>query len=218
MKHLFFDFDGTIADSEVGILNGIRYMIDKMGLTPLDDATYRTFIGPSLSASLNKYYPELTQDQVNQTIGYYQEIYTKTGIFELELYPGIVDALAEMKAAGYQLHVASAKPEVMIERIVAHFNLGQYFTGLYGATLDEGIRSTKTQVLAYAIEQSQADPTQSVMIGDRDNDMLGGAANHLPTVGVLYGFGSEGELTESGAKALAKTPAEILPAVKTILG
>ena len=41
-------------------------------------------------------------------------------------------------------------------------------------------------------------------------DSVKGAAKfEIPTVGVLYGYGNEKELTDAGAVSLAKTPEEV---------
>ncbi|WP_461214962.1 HAD hydrolase-like protein [Lacticaseibacillus sp. GG6-2] len=209
MKQLFFDFDGTIANSEPGIVHGIQYMLQKMSLPALTAAQYRTFIGPSLTSSLKRYFPQLSDADCTQAVKFYQEIYVQSGIFELTLYPGVLPALERLQSADYQLNIASAKPEVMVKRIVEHFDLGHYFAGIYGATLDESIRSTKTAVLAYGLAQSGATAATSLMIGDRDTDMQGGRANHMRTLGVTYGFGSDAELRQAQATAIIQQPAEL---------
>lgn len=209
MKQLFFDFDGTIADSHRGIIHGIEYMLQQMHLPSLTDAEYRTFIGPSLTSSLKRYFPHLTDADCAQAVKHYQKLYTESAIFELDLYPGIKQVLGDLQASGYQLNIATAKPEVMVDRIIDHFDLGQFFTGVYGATLDESIRSTKTAVLAYGLEKAHADVANSLMIGDRDTDMQGGYNNHVQTLGVTYGFGSAEELRNAHAAAIVETPQAI---------
>ncbi|WP_225046786.1 HAD hydrolase-like protein [Lacticaseibacillus kribbianus] len=218
MKHLFFDFDGTIADSQRGIVDGIHHMIEASGLAPLDEATYLTFIGPSLTQSLHRYYPDLGDAAVRAAIRHYQDFYLDEGIFELEVYPGVTTALADLREAGYQINIASAKPEPMLAKILPHFDLSDYFDGVYGATIDESIRSTKAAVLAYALENAEALPEDSLMIGDRDNDMLGGAQNGTKTLGVLYGFGDAAELMNAGADAVIERPDELPGGVHKLLG
>ncbi|MCI1985178.1 MAG: HAD hydrolase-like protein [Lactobacillus sp.] len=217
MAQLFFDFDGTIADSEPGILHSIKYMVAKMQLPALSDPQYRTFIGPALNASLKRYYPQLSPAEIKQAILYYQELYSREAIFEVALYPGIKQALTTLQRSGYQLNIASAKPEPMVARLVAHFELGHFFNGIYGATLDESVRSTKAAVLAYGLAQSGADRQTSVMIGDRDTDMLGGYENHVPTLGVTYGFGDWQELTQAHASAVITSPSELPAGVDRVL-
>ncbi|WP_262316493.1 HAD hydrolase-like protein [Lacticaseibacillus parakribbianus] len=218
MKQLFFDFDGTIADSQKGIVDGIVYMLDKSGLPALDQETYLKFIGPSLTQSLHRYYPTLSPTGVQAAIRHYQDFYLAQGLYELEVYPGVEDALASLQEAGYQLNIASAKPEVMLAKILPHFGLRDYFAGVYGATIDESIRSTKAAVLAYALENAEALPEASLMIGDRDNDMQGGVQNGTKTLGVLYGFGDETELLDAGANAVIARPDELPAAVRELLG
>ncbi|MEM5686416.1 HAD hydrolase-like protein [Bacillus cereus] len=42
------------------------------------------------------------------------------------------------------------------------------------------------------------------MIGDRKHDIIGANYNEIASIGVLYGYGSETELTEVGATHIAK--------------
>ncbi|MFD1125853.1 HAD hydrolase-like protein [Lentilactobacillus raoultii] len=218
MKHLFFDFDGTIADSEQGIVQSLKYFIEKMHLPTLTATQYRKFIGPALITSIRQFYPDLSDDDVFNALSYYQEFYQKEGIFQLKIYPGILTELEALKAAGYQLHIASAKPEVMIKRINDHFQLGRYFESEYGATSDEKTRITKSAILKYALTQSGADEAESVMIGDRNTDMLGGYENHVKTLGVTYGFGDVPELSAAHASAIIDHPTEIHQGVERLVG
>ncbi|ERL65630.1 HAD hydrolase-like protein [Schleiferilactobacillus shenzhenensis] len=217
MTQLFFDFDGTIADSEQGIVAGIKYFVAQMQLPTLTDDQYRLFIGPTLSSSMHKFYPGLPAAEIKRAIALYQVYYEAHGIYELQLYPGITDVLAQLKQAGFVLNVASTKPEPMLAKIAGHFGLTDYFTGLYGATMDESIRSAKKDVLAYALKKAGAQAADSLMIGDRDTDMVGGAANGVATMGVLYGFGDRAELTAAGANVIVDTPADIPAGIDTAL-
>ena len=48
------------------------------------------------------------------------------------------------------------------------------------------------------------------MIGDREHDMIGAKANGIPAIGALWGYGTGGELMESGATLCARVP-HLLP-------
>ncbi|KRL10045.1 5-nucleotidase [Schleiferilactobacillus perolens DSM 12744] len=213
MTTIFFDFDGTIVDSQKGIVHGLKYMVEKLALTPLTADQYRLFIGPPLTDSLHQFYPELNDSAVVQAIRAYKEFYDQKGLYELQMYPGITDVLARLQAAGFSLNVASTKPTALIQRLAAHLQLDHYFTGLFGATEDERIRSSKTDILAYGLEKLGANPATSIMIGDRNTDMIGGKNNHVATIGVLYGFGSRTELTQAGASVIVAKPNDISGAV-----
>lgn len=213
-KTLFFDFDGTIADSEVGITNGIKYMIHELGLEPLAASQYRDWVGPSLAYSMHKYFPGM---DVARGIKSYQDYYNKQGIFELKLYPGVAQDLRALRQQGYQVALASSKPENMIKRITKHFDITDLFDGEFGASPDERTRVTKTDVLAYAMRQTGANKSESVMIGDRFTDIQGGANNAVKTLGVTYGFGDRAELQKAGANLIVDSPDEVAAAVGELI-
>lgn len=47
------------------------------------------------------------------------------------------------------------------------------------------------------------------MVGDRKHDILGAIENNLPSIGVLFGYGSEEELSGAGANYIAKDVKEL---------
>lgn len=192
-------------------------MVNKLHLPHLTDAQYRMFIGPAMTANLHKFFPDLSDEQVLKGVAQYQTSYAQDGIFELEIYPGLEEALTDLKSAGYRLNIASAKPENVLHRILDQFHLNDYFEGIYGATVDERIRSKKADILAYGLVQSGANNDQSVMIGDRYTDMNGGAENHVKTLGVTYGFGDAAELRASNATAIVSSPQEVPAGVAKLL-
>ncbi|KLI75173.1 MULTISPECIES: HAD hydrolase-like protein [Lacticaseibacillus] len=216
MATLFFDFDGTVADSEAGIVAGLKYMVQDRGLRPLDNSAYVQFIGPALVNMLPKVWPELDDIEVKRAIDAFHHYYEEEGLYQAKLYPKFLDTMTALKQQGDQLYIASAKPETMLHRLVKHFSLDQYFAGAYGASDDEQTRVTKTDVLAYALKATQTDPATSVMIGDRANDMTGGLDNHVQLLGVTYGFGSAKELQDAGAKVLADKPEAIPEGLKKV--
>lgn len=218
MKQLFFDFDGTIVDSATGIVDSLQHAVSEVGLPQLTEDQYRLFIGPALSETFPKFYPDLTESTLMAAIKHFQAHYRAKGMFEMTVYPGVTTALDALAAAGYQLNIASAKPESMLATIIPNMHLSHYFTGVYGATDDEHVRSRKDQVLAYGLAKAQADPAFSLMIGDRDSDINGGSANGVKTLGVTYGFGSRAELMAAKATAIVPAPAALPAGVAKLIG
>jgi phosphoglycolate phosphatase len=207
--HLLFDLDGTIADSRLGIITGIQYSLREHGLSvPVADdllwcigppilETFRKLVGPDA--------PHLFEPAVEK----YRERYSAVGIFECEIYPEIESALAELHALGHTLHVATSKAEVYAKRIIGHFGLNPYFASVNGSGLD-GTRANKAELIAHILQQQGIAPTDAVMIGDREHDMIGAKANSIPAIGALWGYGTGRELMESGATLCARVP-HLLP-------
>lgn len=205
---ILFDLDGTLTDSAPGILNSVRYACRKMQLTIPEEATLRRFLGPPLPSSFRSYL-HLNEADTNRAVAAFREYYPDKGIFENEVYPGIPALLADLKAAGKTVVMATSKPEVFARRIMQHFSLENYFDAICGATMDE-TRTDKGEVIAYALRTIGATSTQGiVMVGDREHDVKGAAGNGLPCIGAVYGYGSAEELTAAGAFALADTVADL---------
>lgn len=201
---ILFDLDGTLTDSAPGILNSVRHACRKLQLDMPEEATLRRFLGPPLPSSFREYL-HLNEADTARAVAAFREYYPDKGIFENEVYPGIPGLLADLKAAGKTVVMATSKPEVFAKRIMAHFSLEAYFDAICGATIDE-TRTDKGDVIAYALQTAGISSTEGVvMVGDREHDVKGAARNGLPCIGVVYGYGSAEELTAAGAVALADT-------------
>lgn len=214
MKNLFFDFDGTIANTQEGIINAIEYMVEQLNMEHLNIETYKKFIGPSLGDSLERFYPDFPKERYPEAIKTYQSYYNTKGVYQLELYKDMEDTLSKLKDAGYKLYVSSVKPEKLIKMLIPRLNLENYFSGLYGASDDEITLSTKKAILAHGLDDAKVSANETIMIGDRMTDMIGGRENNTHTLGVTYGFGDLQELQESGAEHIVDSVSAIVKGVK----
>ncbi|WEV45062.1 HAD-IA family hydrolase [Streptococcaceae bacterium ESL0687] len=204
MNHYFFDLDGTIINSEIGIKNTFRHTFKELGLEEPSDETLTSFIGPSLEVTFSQMGD---QDFVNRALEIYRSYYTKYGMFEAEIYPDILETIEELRKNGAKTYIATSKYEPVAQKTLEVFKINDYFDDLTGSF--EG-RHTKTAVLKEALRKSQADKNQSLMIGDRSYDITGGSENGLQTVGVLYGFGDLEELEAADASYIISNPKELL--------
>lgn len=205
----FFDLDGTITDSSLGITNSVIYALKKFGIEETDRTKLYKFIGPPLNLSFEQYYG-FSKEQGWQAIEYYREYYRDKGIFENRVYEGFENMLKKLKDAGKTLVVATSKPEPFARQIIEHFGLSKYFDYVAGMELD-GRRGTKTEVIRYALEVCQIQDKSSVlMVGDREHDVFGAKEVGIDCLGILYGFGTKEELETAGATYIVETIADIL--------
>ena len=208
IQYIFLDLDGTIIDSVHGITRSAAYALEHFGIHVDDLTTLHKFIGPPLKDSFKEFY-QMTDEQADEAIVKYRERYRTKGIFENTLYPGIEQFLKAAAEAGYKLVLATSKPEPFAKKILEYFNLHTWFTFVGGCGLD-GSKHAKADVIAYILEElGITDTRKIVMVGDRKHDVLGAATFNIPTVGVLYGYGSAEELTEAGAVDLVKDTEEL---------
>ena len=211
-EYIFFDLDGTLTDSAPGIMNSFVYAIEHMGGEVRDKSLLKKFVGPPLQVTFEESLGYSPEDAV-KAIALYREYYHGMGgRFENEVYPGIENLLAELKSNGKKLIVATSKNEYGTKVVLEHFGLDKYFDFI--AAANDADRQHKTDVLQYAIEAvGVKDLSKAVMIGDRENDITAARIVGIDSIGVLYGYGDEKELTTAGATYLAKSAQDIMRSI-----
>ncbi|WP_029078995.1 HAD family hydrolase [Bradyrhizobium sp. th.b2] len=214
-RAIFFDLDGTLTDPKPGITGSIQYALGKLGrpVPSQDELTW--CIGPPLRASFALLLGG--EEFADRAVELYRERFGDVGLFENRVYPDIAAVLAALRERPGRMYVATSKPHVFASRIVAHFGLNGYFDHVFGSELD-GTRVNKVDLLAYALEQTGADPAEAVMIGDRSHDVIGAIRNGIRAVGVTYGYGTPEELLEAGASQLCASPRAVLDHIHSSFG
>ena len=199
-KAVIFDLDGTLTRSEEGIWNCVRHAADRMGFPQPDADTLRKFVGPPLMYSFQTYMG-MSEEQARAAVTAYRERYTRVGLFENRVYPGIRRLLRTLRREGWYIGIATGKPQDSSERIIEHFGLARYFDRIVGP---DGVtnRSEKDWLIRHALPESY---DEAWMVGDRCFDIEGGRSVGIHTVGVGYGYGSEEELRAAGCEAWVPT-------------
>lgn len=205
-KTILFDLDGTLTDSGEGIINCAILALEHYGLPVPSREALRVFVGPPLTESFKNH--GVPADKIDEAVEIFRSRYQPIGVFENYPYDGIRELLAELKAQGHTLYVATSKPEETANKVMEHFDLARYFDKICGATFDRS-RSSKDAVIAFLLEQNgRAD--NMIMVGDTHFDVLGAAAHGIPTIGVAWGYGNVEQMRQAGAMAIAQTPQELL--------
>ncbi len=201
---LLFDLDGTLTNPQEGITKCVQHALHAFNIDETDLEKLIPFIGPPLIQSFMDFY-NFSEEQAKKAVAVYRERFGTVGLFENFPYPGIADMLAELKAQGRVLAVASSKPTVYVRRILEKFELAQYFDVIEGSNLD-GTRVDKKEVIAEVLAQLGHPPADDLlMIGDRKFDVIGAHEMGFGCVGVRFGFAAPDELEESGAVYIADT-------------
>lgn len=194
---VFFDLDGTLTDPFDGITRSVQYALSHFGIEEHDAARLGAYIGPPLREMFMRQHG-LSDEQATEALRQYRVRFSDVGMFENRVYDGIPQLLACLKAHGVRLAVATSKPTVFSEKILAHFELAPYFDAIVGSELD-GRRVEKADVIAEAMARLQVTKDEVWMVGDRCFDVEGAHAHGIPAVGVAWGYAADGELHEADA-------------------
>lgn len=210
--NLLFDLDGTLTDPFLGITSCIAYALNAIGRPAPSSENLRWCIGPPLQKIFAELLGSSDEELAKTALAKYRERFGSIGLFENEVYPGIVETLQALKDCGYTLFVATAKPTVYAERIVIHFGLNKFFNRVYGSELD-GKHSDKTSLISHILKQEALEPSRTIMIGDREQDTIGAKNNKIGGIGVLWGYGTKEELYRSGARTFVQYPADMVEVI-----
>lgn len=113
----------------------------------------------------------------------------------------------------FPLSIVSARDELSTMRFVDQFSLAPFFKAFATSQTCEHTKPYPQPVL-WAAERMQVPAANCLMIGDTTVDILAGKAAGAQTVGVLCGFGEEGELRRAGADLIVKDLKELLDLFK----
>lgn len=210
IRTVLFDLDGTLTDSREGIVNSVKYAIEKLGGIMPDQQTLLKFIGPPLQESFMAYCGYDTETAA-RGVEVFRERYEPVGQYENQPAPGLRELLARLKERGYTLALASSKPEKLCLSICERFGFTQSLQTIVGSPI--GADWQKADVIREVMRRlglAEADKPSMLMVGDRKYDVLGAAECGLPCVGVeFFGYAAPGELAQAGAAAVVHTAAEL---------
>lgn len=207
-RAVLFDLDGTLTDPKPGITACLTYALNELGI-PSNPNDLTWCIGPPLALSFPRLLNTDDPAVIAGAIELYRERFSTVGMYENAVYPGIPKCLAQLQDAEVELYVATSKPHVYAEPILSHFGLRGFFHAVHGSELD-GRNGDKGELIAHLLATEKLEPSQAIMVGDREHDMIGAGKNGVSALGVTYGYGTREELHRSGACMICDHPSQLV--------
>ncbi len=211
---VLFDLDGVLVDSRRPITDCMNHALAAHELAPRPREELVRFIGPPLVLA----FAELTGEPPESTlvascVDAYRDRYAEVSLRETEVVPGIPSVLAKL-ARRHPLAVATSKPLVYAEPLMARMELERYFQLCAGPGLDASGQE-KSVVIADAV--GRLEPFQAIMVGDRGLDIVGAHRCYLPAIAVTWGIGSFEELSSAHPEAIVEVPEELPVVIDQLL-
>ena len=191
--HWFFDFDGTLCDTEADIKAAWRAALKAIGRDcPQFDAVYRT--GPTIDQVTHALFSDATPVLVEQIRAHFKTFYDACGFPQTRPYPWIPAWLAALKAQGGHLYVATNKRYAPMGALMRKMGWLDLFDGYYSFDMYPGERLPKADLLRRVMAARGIAPADAVMVGDTRGDVEAGKAAGLYTIGCTWGYGTREEL------------------------
>ena len=220
MRTVVFDLDGTLADTSRDLLAAANACFRAMGegdvLRPDRDAGTAlrggkamltlglTRLGRMDDVLVEQYYPMLL------------EAYGAALDHHTEMYPGAMEAVAELSALGYGVGICTNKPEALAEALMMSLGVRDAFGALVGAdTL--AVRKPDPEPLFETARRLGGDPARTVLIGDSVTDRETARRAGVPSVLVTFGPSGE-DMAALKPEALLHDYRDLPEMIQTLIG
>ena len=195
-RNLFFDFDGTLADSSEGIYESFKNSCFELNLEPISIFEFKKFIGPPISKILNKIYPKLSSKKIFEFKSYFRSDYDNKNFRLVSWYPGVIESIPKFASSGYfsSINLITNKPTKPTIALLKSANLFKYFNNVYGIDYKsfKGISTNsfvdKEEAIKFALKSQKIRNKNAVYIGDTNSDLLASKNNDIAFIAVKYGF------------------------------
>ena len=206
-----FDLDGTLLDTLTDLAASCNYALrtHDMPEHTIDDV--RRFVGNGVRKLMERAIPDgEANPDFEATFATFREHYMQHSLDTTKPYPGIEDALTELKARGCRLAVVSNKMMAATVELCKHFFPDTIEVAI-GENEAEGIRKKPAPDTVFAaLKRLGVSGDNAVYVGDSDVDLATARNSNLSCISVLWGFRDRDLILEHGATTLITSPMELL--------
>lgn len=207
MKLIIFDLDGTLLDTGEGIIKSLKFALSKFGLPVPNDETCKSFVGPPLKKRFLELY-DSDEQTAGALLACFREEYGKGDLFLASRYEGMEECLNNLHTH-YSLAVATNKREDHAKALIEKFDMLPFFDAICGS--NPSATMTKEKIIKSTTKRLRIPLSDSLMIGDSDNDAIAADNLGIPFIGVTYGYGfkNTADIAQFPHIGSANTPLEI---------
>ena len=208
VRALIFDLDGTLIDSKVDLALAVNAVLAEMGRGPLRHDQIFGYIGQGAPSLIARALGDgATEEECRRGLEFFIQYYSIHKLDNTVLYPGVRETLDAL--AGMPMAVLTNKPVGASRGILQGLGLAENFRIIYGGNSFERKKPDPMGVETI-LREFGATPSQAMVVGDSDIDVLTARNAGTWICGVTYGFGSH-RLAEFPPDLLVDNLTELLP-------
>ncbi|MBK1670457.1 hypothetical protein CKO28_20745 [Rhodovibrio sodomensis] len=204
---IVFDVDGTLVDSQAGIVASMADAFAEIGLDAPGAERTRRVVGLSLDEAVARLLPGgLDDPRLDRAVAAYKRAFMARRTrpdYDERLFPGVRAVLARLDHPQVCLGVATGKSKRGLDATLAHHDLARFFVTTQ--TADGGPGKPHPRMLEAAMREVGAAPHETLLIGDTvfDVEMAGHAG--VAAFGVGWGYHDGEELLRAGARTVLRS-------------
>ena len=208
---IIFDLDGTLADTMDDLKTAVNATLTKLGYETRAKFELLNFINNGSRELIRRSLPTAVQTEdfvIDSAHELFFKEYEKCFCEKTSAYPGIVDALAELKKKKFKLGVLSNKPDPFVRVIVAKLFGEKTFDFVMGKS--DFPHKPNPESALFVAKEMGVKPSKCALVGDSDIDMLTAENAGMRSIGVQWGYRSTAVLMSAGADYIAENAAEMI--------
>lgn len=184
-RYYFFDVDGTLLDSAGDIISAVRAVLSARGRNQLSDDYLRSQIGRHLIETFEDYFPEYSQEQLDELILEYRAAYLGRNHQSTRVFEGVADTLAVLEGVK---STATTKGTPTTRKVLERFGLIEHFDHVQGT--DGFPAKPEPDIVLRCLQVFGARSEECLMVGDSVVDIEAGRRAGVKTCAVRYGYGT----------------------------
>ncbi len=208
-QNVIFDLDGTLLNTIDDLADAGNWVCARRGWPEHTVEEYKRMVGNGIPKLVERFAPEGARDEatLKEALEQFSARYDAHKEDKTAPYPGMVDCVARLRAAGVNMAVLTNKADPMAGPVV-----NAYYPGLF-PTVQGALPGMPTKpdptLLHKLMERMHATRENTLFVGDSNVDIRTAKNGGLTGCGVLWGFRSRQELETEGADMLVQTPEEL---------
>ena len=188
---IVFDLDGTLVDTAPDLAETLNALLTEQGLPVLDDDAVKRMVGAGAWALIQRGFAAaghtLGQDRKDDLFTRFIALYEGRIAQLSRPYPGCLDALDALVAAGATLAVCTNKYSRGSDLLLHALGLSSRFKAITGPERAPA-RKPDARHIAAAIAAAGGKIDRAVMVGDSITDFLAARATGVPVILVPFGY------------------------------
>ena len=204
---ILFDLDGTLLDTLGDLTDATNYALGVHGYPERSISEIRRFVGNGAANQMRLSVPE--GEPFEAVLATYKPYYDTHCQIKTAPYPGILEALAELK--DYPMAVVSNKPHSAVTVLAK-----QYFGDIYARGETPDCPRKPAPDMVYQTMQ-ELGVEKCVYVGDSDVDVKTARNAGVPCLAVLWGFRDREVLEAEGAEFFCNDPKNLANDIKKMI-
>ena len=208
-RWVIFDLDGTLLNTIDDLADAGNWVCERRGWPVHSVNEFRYMVGNGIPKLVERFTPPEHRDPetLKRVLTEFSARYDAHKEDKTAPYPGMVELIRRLDAAGVVTAVLSNKADDLAGPVVERYYPG-LFSVVQGALPGVPVKPDPA-LLHRLMDRMGADPENTLFVGDSNVDIQTAKNGSLPGCGVLWGFRTQAELEEADADFLVSDPEQL---------